>query len=228
MRAKKSFSLKTVVLLLAVAAVFGGAVGGTLAWLSDTSEEIVNTFTAGDVDITLSETDSDGDKDPLKNNYKMVPGAKIAKDPKVTVLANSENCWLFVKIVETNNQATVTTGEGENATETKIPYLTYNLTTDWTLVPGQTNVYYYNGNNGIVETGSANQDFQILKGEGDEEYKNGFVTVNSAVTKTQLEGTANAKPTLTITAYAIQSDNLTKSDGTGVTTAADAWTLIGS
>lgn len=210
MRAKKSFSLKTVVLLLAVAAVFGGAVGGTLAWLSDTSDEIVNTFTAGDVSIKLEESDSDNDNNPLKNNYKMVPGAKIAKDPKVTVEEGSEKCWLFVKIEEVNDAA---------------DFLTYNLRSEWKPLSGETGVYYHDG---IVDATDAAKPFYILE-QGEEDYANGFVTVKSTVKKADLKDIKTGEePQLKITAYAIQSDNLTKSDGTGVTTAADAWALIGS
>lgn len=64
-------------------------VGGTIAWLKTQTDAVVNTFTAGDIDITLTETE---------RVYKMVPGITIEKDPKVTVEAGSEDCWLFVKV----------------------------------------------------------------------------------------------------------------------------------
>lgn len=64
-------------------------VGGTIAWLKTQTDAVVNTFTAGDINITLTETE---------RVYKMVPGITIEKDPNVTVEAGSEDCWLFVKV----------------------------------------------------------------------------------------------------------------------------------
>ena len=81
----------TVALVLVVALA---SVGGTIAWLTATTTPVTNTFTVGNIDITLDETTTD---------YKMVPGNTIAKDPKVTVKAGSEACWLFVKIEESAN-----------------------------------------------------------------------------------------------------------------------------
>lgn len=81
----------TVALVLVVALA---SIGGTIAWLTATTASVTNTFTVGNIDITLDETTTD---------YKMVPGNTIAKDPKVTVKAGSEACWLFVKIEESAN-----------------------------------------------------------------------------------------------------------------------------
>ena len=88
---------KIVVLVLALALVLGGVIGGTLAWLVAETPAVTNTFTVGNIDITLTETAA-----TAENNYapsfKMVPGATIAKDPVVTVVKGSEACWLFVEI----------------------------------------------------------------------------------------------------------------------------------
>lgn len=86
MKSKKKLALASAIVAVAVFAA-----GATLAWLTDKTETITNTFTVGNVDISLEETTSD---------YKMVPGNTIAKDPKITVEAGSEACWLFVKIDE--------------------------------------------------------------------------------------------------------------------------------
>ena len=104
---------KVIAVLLAAALMVGGVVGGTMAWLSVKTEPVVNTFTYGDINITLDETkrdeagnttDADNDENPDKtttgNEYKMVPGNVIDKDPTVTVLKGSEACWLFVKVEE--------------------------------------------------------------------------------------------------------------------------------
>ena len=81
---------KVIAVLLAAALMVGGVVGGTMAWLSVKTEPVVNTFTYGDINITLDETkrdeagnttDADKDGNPDKtttgNEYKMVPGNVI-------------------------------------------------------------------------------------------------------------------------------------------------------
>lgn len=83
------------VLLLGLCAVLlvTASVFGTVAYLTDT-ESVKNTFTVGNIDITLDETEA---------TYKMIPGYTITKDPKVTVKTGSEPCWLFVKLEKSQN-----------------------------------------------------------------------------------------------------------------------------
>lgn len=172
---------KMLLMVAAMALVLGLAIGGTVAWLVDTTPEVENTFTPSDVDITLSETTG--------TEYKMVPGDTIEKDPKVTVVAGSEDCWLFVKV----DESTVLDD-----------YISYEMAAGWTLVPNQTNVYYYNGD---VTQGTA---ISVLAGDE--------VTVNNDVTKADMAALKVAgatQPTLTFTAYAVQK--------TGFADAAAAW-----
>ena len=101
----KKHSYRPLALMLTLMLVLGSVVGGTVAWLIADTDPVVNTFTYGDIDLKLEETDThlDDDDDPNTNQYKMLPGEDITKDPKVTVLAGSENCWLFVKLVRSEN-----------------------------------------------------------------------------------------------------------------------------
>ena len=85
---------KVLLPVIAVALLLCCAVSGTLAWLMDKTDAITNTFTVGNVGITLEESTT---------NYKMVPGCEIAKDPTVTVAANSEKCYVFVKVNRSDN-----------------------------------------------------------------------------------------------------------------------------
>lgn len=89
---KKGINMKPLAVLLVLTLLLGCAVGGTLAWLLDTSDTVTNTFTDSDVNITLSETTG--------NEYQMIPGWTVAKDPVVTVKADSEDCWVFIKVEE--------------------------------------------------------------------------------------------------------------------------------
>lgn len=146
------------------------AVGGTLAWLVAKSDTVKNTFTVGDINIDLTESTTD---------YKMVPGNTISKDPTVTVKANSEACWLFVEIEESENFGS---------------FLTYAVADGWTKL--QDGVYYRE-----VAAAAADQNFAVLK--------NNEVKVLENVTKEQLnELTERTFPTLTFTAYAVQKDNV--------------------
>ncbi|MBQ7499822.1 MAG: hypothetical protein IJT91_02905 [Clostridia bacterium] len=174
---KKNVNIKVVALLMAAVLLVGLAIGGTFAWLSVKTEKVVNTFTKGDVDITLNETTG--------TEYKMIPGADIAKDPFITVKAGSENCYVFVKIEENLG---AWTAFGTNFKS----FLSYAVDSAWTLVPGQTNVYYT-----ICSASNTDTVYPVLDGD--------HVTVTSAVTQAMMDALdTGAAPTLSFTGYAIQ------------------------
>lgn len=131
---------KALVLLVAVALVVGGAVGGTLAWLTAQTGEVKNTFTTSDVDIGLTETTGGEAKE-----FKMVPGCTIAKDPKVTVKGGSEKCWLFVKVEKSANFDT---------------FMEYVISNGWQALTDVAGVYYRE-----VEASADDQPFGILEGD---------------------------------------------------------------
>lgn len=160
---------KAWVSLVAVVLVLCCAVGGTLAWLTAKTNEVKNTFTVGDINIALTETTED---------YKMVPGNTIAKDPKVTVKAGSEACWLFVKVEKSANFD---------------QYLSYVMADGWTKL--EEGVYYRE-----VDATTAGTDFAVLK--------DNQVKVLDTVTKPMLEAAKTNAPTLTFTAYAVQKANI--------------------
>lgn len=104
----KNSKLRRILLLLACAVLLVSlSVGATLAYLTSTAE-VENTFTVGDVKIKLDEAKVDTetgkapdpeDRTPDGNKQvRMVPGRTIDKDPTVTVLANSEDCYVRVKV----------------------------------------------------------------------------------------------------------------------------------
>lgn len=188
MKNRRNVSNKTVAILLALVLAIGCAVGGTLAWLISQTEPVVNTFTYGDINIGLTETTGE--------NYKITPGVDIKKDPKVTVTAGSEACWLFVKVEKENWNNKVT----------------YEIADGWTALTGHTGVYYREVE---AATAKAGVSYYILK--GDTTYANGVVTVSENLTKAEVNSIAT-QPKLTFTAYAVQKD--------GSTNAADAWAKI--
>lgn len=181
---------KKVLSIVAVVLVLCCAIGGTLAWLTDKTDPVVNTFTVGDINIELTESEN--------LDLKMVPGNTITKDPKVTVQAGSEKCWLFVKVEKSANFD---------------QYLTYAPANGWELVTGETNVYARK-----VTTADFDTAFSVLR--------NDQVTVKSDVTEVMMEGLNTANyPTLTITAYATQLHKSATEDFTAVDAWAAASTL---
>lgn len=169
---RRSVSSKAFAAVLALVLVLGCALGGTVAWLVAKSDPVVNTFTYGDININLEETTG--------SSYKIIPGVDIAKDPKVTVEADSEACWLFVKVEETG-----TFVDGK---------VTYSVADGWTALTGQPGVYYRE-----VGAVTADTDFYVLK--------DNVVKVSDTLTKEDIKDIPTG-PTLTFTAYAVQKDGI--------------------
>ena len=180
-----------------------------------TSRAVVNTFTFGDINIELTEAGPDkyaartivGAEDAAK----IIPGLDIEKDPKITVKAKSEACWLFVEVKEENWPAF------QNADGTKkISYSVKEGDDGWkklTGVTGADNVYYREVSADDAQKGA---EYYVLEGNGT--YPNGVVTVSDTLTKDDIKDIASTHPTLTFTAYAVQRE--------GIDSAADAWQKV--
>ena len=177
---------KGLALVLALTLLVVGAVAGTLAWLTDKTDAVVNTFTTSGIDIGLKEeagtNNTTGGKD-----FKMIPGHTITKNPVTWVEKGSEDCYLFVKLDKSANFDT---------------YLKYEMASGWQQLKDKDGnnvegVYYRE----VAATTTAKSDeFQIIK---DNKVTVDGDAVTSAVMK-QFENATLAKPTLTITAYASQ------------------------
>lgn len=197
---------KAIVAVVALVLVLCCAMGGTLAWLVDSTTEVKNTFTYGDINISLWEHELNEDGLTLSDDvftgaeqtgFKMIPGNKIEKDPTVTVKADSEASWLFVKIVESDNFD---------------DFMTYGVASGWTQLTVDaegnaiTDLIYYRE----VNATTADTDFAVLA--------NNSVSVKETVKKDMLKDGVFVAPTLSFTAYAVQRD-------TNITTAAQAWNI---
>ena len=100
---------KILALLLCAILLICATVAGTVAYLTS-KQTVINTFTVGNVQIDLTETDTDGDSNEADNvtvddvqrdkanAYKLIPGIAEKKDPVVTVKAGSEDCYVRVKV----------------------------------------------------------------------------------------------------------------------------------
>lgn len=187
-----SNSKKTLLMLACAVMLVLVSVMGTMAYLTST-DTVTNTFTVGNVAITLDETDvdnstADADRDK-ENAYNLLPGHNYTKDPIIHVAANSEDCYLFVKvedeIAEIEDAKTVATQMSELG---------------WTAVKGETNIFAYNS---IISKSASAQDVKVF---------NDF-TIKGDVNNTTLAGYKGK--TIKVTAYAVQAD--------GFTSAEDAW-----
>lgn len=169
---------KAVTAMLALTLVLAAywAVGGTAAWLAAKSDPIASTFTFGDINITLTETDHQ------EGPTKIIPGMDIKKALKVTVQADSVDCWLFVKVEQ---DGTFVDGK-----------VTYSIDDGWTEGDGPQipeNVYYRQ-----VNGATDDREFSVLKGDK--------ITVSKELTKEEIQNITG--PTLTFTAYAVQKEGI--------------------
>ena len=138
----------TMIAALALAVCIG--IGGTLAWLTSQTQAITNTFTVGKVDITLREKEIGGDTfldaktEAKAQTYKVSPGVPVDKEADVIVKADSEDSYLFVKVVK---------GTSFDAN------FEYTIADDWIALTGVDGVYYR-----TVNANTADQTFDVLKG----------------------------------------------------------------
>lgn len=98
---------KKLMTVLALVLVIAMSVAGTYAYLTST-DEVVNTFTVGNVAITLDEAKVDANGNVVQdaarvkaNSYKLLPGHNYAKDPMVTVKAGSESSYVKMTVTFT-------------------------------------------------------------------------------------------------------------------------------
>lgn len=97
---------KALLLICCAALLVAGSVMGTLAYLTDT-DQVVNTFSVGNVDIKLDEAKANSDGSLVTgaeagrvqaNSYKLLPGHTYNKDPMVTVLEGSEESYIKMTV----------------------------------------------------------------------------------------------------------------------------------
>ena len=147
-------------------------VGMTTALLTATSGPLENTFTIGKVEIALTETTG--------GSYQLIPGKEIAKNPKVTVAGESEDCWLVIKV---------------SKTQYFDDYIEYAIDDGWTILGGFDGVYYRE-----VIRSAGGTTVGVLK--------NNVVTVKDTVTEELMSELNDSPPVMTFKAYAVQSHSV--------------------
>lgn len=193
---------KVMLLICCAVLLIAGSVMGTLAYLTSV-DSVTNTFTVGNVIITLDEADvteygvqeTNGRVDA--NVYKLIPGHEYIKDPTVHVDDESEDSWLFVKV-----ENAITALETKTEADTVAGQMTAN---GWTAVSDETNIYVYKNK---VRGGDDVPVFKTFTVDGSMTYED----IKDAATAT------NSNSHIKVTAYAIQAD--------GFATADKAWAAL--
>lgn len=199
---------KIVALCLCIALAVVAIGGATLAYFTDTTKNVTNTFTVGKVNIDLWENQYDATKNELTsvklsgktstvgNAYHIVPGVTLPKNPTVEVKAGSDACWLFVKVTaggwpDNQNFYTLKTTAANGWTQG-----------DGTNIPDD--VYYR-----AVPATTTDTTFKLLTDDQ--------VVIPTTVTAADVASMTDA--TLAFTAYAIQQTGFE-------TNAAGAWAEV--
>lgn len=190
-------------------------VGGTIAWLTASTQEVTNTFTKSGISVDLTEDDYDNDGNALTNSYQIVPGSDIAKNPTLSAEADVPY-YVFVSVTETNWpdwKEKVVDAEGNETEELKVKYeLALTEANGWyklegvTLADGQTIYYKELAANEKIE------EFSIIVGN--------TIYVSDQVNKDELAELGN--PKIIVKAYAIQKANSADT----IFTPAEAWAEV--
>ena len=221
MKTKSKALLLTLCAVLLVAA----SMLGTMAYLTST-DEVKNTFTVGQVKITLDEAQVNGDGKPINkdgkvvtdlagaervkaNSYKLLPGHEYKKDPTIHVDANSEDCFLFVKV---ENEIADIEKAGTEVAEQMAK-------NGWVTVEGQTKVYVYVG-----KTTGATNPATVQAGTNVDVFEK--LAIDGNVDNNTLNGYAGK--TIKVTAYAVQKDGFEGKSAKEIWTNAGFNTTVGA
>ncbi len=185
--------LKALLLVMCAITLVVATVFTTLAYLKTETVEVKNTFTVGNLQITLDEApvDANGKKTTgdrgIENNYKLIPGNVYDKDPTIHLQPNSEACWLYAEV---NNG--ISAIEADTTIDAQIK------AKGWTVLETSgSKTIYYKAAEAVPGTAEKAVDYVIfenftLKGDADvNAYGDATITIKGyAVQKDGFEGSA--------------------------------------
>lgn len=196
---------KLLIMSVAMVLVCAFAVGMTIAYLTST-DEVVNTFTVGNVQIELDEAKVDvygvpqGSPVPRvkDNSYKLIPGHTYTKDPTVTVLSGSEESFIKMTVTFTKSAEldAIFGTDGANLTRIFNGY--------------DENTWIYKGNTKDITANTRTYEFwykeTVAAPDGNVPLDALFdsITVPGNINNNQLATIEGM--TITVNAYAIQAD----------------------
>ena len=201
---------KIVMGLVCALALVTASVMGTMAYLTST-DEVVNTFTVGKVQIKLDEAKANSDGSLVENGgrvkanrYKLLPGHTYNKDPMVTVLEGSESSYvkMTVTFTKADELDAIFAPNGANMTSIFVGY----DSTNW----------ISKGNTKDTATNTRTYEFWYREAvealDGDETLDALFdqIVVPGTITNAQLATIEGM--TITVNAYAIQADGFANAE----------------
>ena len=198
---------KAILMALCAVLLVAASVMGTLAYLTS-SDTVVNTFTVGNVAITMDELDvdnstADADRDDA-NAYKLLPGHTFTKDPTIHVASTSEDCYLFVKVVNEIKGI-----EAADTEDSKTSIAAQMEAKGWDVVDPANGIYVYADAEGKPAAVTASDDVVVFEN----------FTISGSVDNTTLD-TYTGK-TIVVTAYAVQKDGFESKTASEIWTAAN-------
>ncbi len=218
---RKSFATRAVFLMLSLILVIGCVIGGTLAWLTAQTDNVENTFIAGQIGALSLDEKADQDATKEGHQFIIIPGVDITKDPKVTYTPTTEDgtvpvdAYVFVKLEgigqsrwtwnDTAKQYEITSGNNV--------VLSFKIDEYWMSL-NEENVFYRKVSAGeMVGTTEQVEGKTVVTGQSI--ISSNKIEVSHLITETDVKTVATAADKLTFTAYAIQQQ--------GFETVADAW-----
>lgn len=210
---------KILVACLCVALAVLTIAGTTLAYLTSQAE-VKNTFTVGNVKMTMDEAKVNTDGTPVENakrvnenDYILSPGHTYVKDPIVHMDDKSENCYVFIKVENGLGVLEAATSTEEGGYKNIAAQITANGWEQLTDADGKAvaGVYYKE-----YTKGQEAKDLKVFENFKIADNANTLKNANDQVIWDTI--TDANKITVNVTAYAIQKD--------GFTTAAAAWAEV--
>ena len=195
------------------------SVGATVAYLTST-DTVTNTFTVGNIEITLDEAKVDTNGKALtgekaervkENSYHLYPGHEYDKDPTVTVKRGSD--LSYIKMTVTINNTDELDKLFAELAELQTPYtvdriVDYNKT-DWTL---KSNTVSTDDKGNKLRTYEFWYKEAVAAPNDDIKLPTLFtkISIPGFITGEQLENVADTK--IIVKAYAIQADGFQTAD----------------
>ena len=216
-RAKQNKKLITILAIISV--IFVVAIGGILAFLTDTDSK-TNTFTIGSIDIDLVESAWDNAADTNNNGVPdfaegIVPGQTINKDPKIqNIGANDAYVYAKVYVPLVTVPAKYIDGTHTAGTEYEnVELFSYTVNPGWTQThvghtdDGKYNIYIYKYDTVLGTTAGSNETATLFDTVTVANMDADTETINSIINTITSENTEGADVvTVKVEAYAIQKD----------------------
>ena len=208
----KKKSLLTMISALGLIAVIGA--GATLAYLTSNTQTLNNTFTVGNgIEIKLDEEDVTNPdvRTTTGNEYTdLQPGDQMKKDPTTTVVKDSTDCYVFMKVTGIDALEALNTGKAGQH-----DFTVGTISSAWAKVANAdgTTANLEGTRDGIYQY-IGTTDHIVKKAATDTELPALFTTVTY---NTTADGTGSNLPQINVQSCAVQSANTSDAEALAAT-----------